>query len=207
VRAHRRAFDTAEIRILRDLFTLPNLLSLTRIALGAICMLAIVAGSQPALILAAVLIVAAALSDVADGTLARRCGTTSDLGRSLDATCDAIFHLAVFLAFLIKGWMPLWAVLCVYTCEISQPYLRSFARQFEAKPPPPAFEKIKGAAFWVSQLAVVLIVACAAPDFSVQGVAVLPTIFAVDAALALVVLVAFLRVLVQAKRRMAGIGR
>lgn len=192
---------------MRNFVTLPNLLSLTRIALGAAAMLAIVAGSRPALILAAVLIVTGALTAIANAALARRRKTPSELSKSLDATCDAIFQLAVFLALLIKGWMPLWAALCVYSCEIALPYLRSFARQFEAKRPARAFENIKGAAFWASQLAAVLIVAFVGPDFAVQGVPVLLTIFVVDAAIALAVLVVFLQVLVQAKRRMAASGR
>ena len=190
---------------MRKFINLPNVLSLTRIALGAAAMLAIVAGSRPALILAAVLIVTGALTAIANST--RRLKTPSELSKSLDATCDAIFQLAVFLALLIKGWMPLWAALCVYSCEIALPYLRSFGRQFEAKLPAKAFETIKGAACWASQLAVVAIAAFAGPDFEVQGVPVLLTIFAVDAALALAVLVAFLQVLVQAKRRMGASGR
>lgn len=189
---------------MRNFFTLPNLLSLTRIALGAAAMLAIVAGS---LIPAAVLIVAGALTAVANSALARHLKTPSELGKSLDATCDAIFQLAVFLAFLIKGWMPLWAALCVYSCEIALPYLRSFARQFEAKRPAKAFETVKGAAFWASLLAAVAIAAFVGPDFTVQGVPVLLAIFGVDAALALAMLVVFLQVLVQAKRRMAASGR
>jgi len=188
---------------LRNFFTLPNLLSLARIALGAAAMLAIAAGSQPALILAAGLIVTGALTAIAT----RHLKTPAELSKSLDATCSAIFQLAVFLAFLIKGWMPLWAALCVYSCEIALPYLRSFARQFEAQRSPKAFENIKGAAFWASQLAAVLIAAFVGPDFAVQGVPVLLTIFVVDAALAVAMLAVFLQVLVQAKRRMAASGR
>ena len=190
---------------MRKFFTLPNLLSLTRLALGAAAMLAIVAGSRPALILAAVLIVTGALTAIANST--RRLKTPSELSKSLDATCDAIFQLAVFLALLIKGWMPLWAALCVYSCEIALPYLRSFAQQFEAKRPAKAFETIKGVAFWASQLAAVAIAAFVGPDFTVQGVPVLLTIFVLDAAIALAMLIVFLQVLVQAKRRMAASGR
>ena len=135
---------------MRNFFTLPNLLSLARIALGAAAMLAITAGS---LSLAAVLIVTGALTAIATRCLK----TPADPGKSLDATCDAIFQLAVFLAFLIKGWMPLWAALCVYSCEIALPYLRSFARQFEAQRSPRTFEKIKSATFWTSLLAAALI--------------------------------------------------
>ena len=185
---------------MRNFFTLPNLLSLARIALGAAAMLAIAAGS---LTVAAALIVTGALTAIATRCLK----TPADPGKSLDATCDAIFQLAVFLAFLIKGWMPLWAALCVYSCEIALPYLRSFARQFEAQRSPRIFEQIKSAAFWASLLAAGLIAAVLGPDVAVQGVPVLLAIFVVDAALALVMLAVFLQVLVQAKRHMATSGR
>lgn len=185
---------------MRDLYSPANLLSLSRIALAAGAMLAI---GYSELVVAALIIVVATLTDLADGAVARQRNAVGDLGRSLDAICDSIFHLTVFLAFLMQGWMPLWAAVAVYAVDISQPYLRSFAKQFQAEPPHKAFEQVKSVFYWISQLAVVLTAAFIDPNLTLAGVPVLTAIFAADVVVAAIVLIVFLRVLVLAKRRMA----
>jgi cardiolipin synthase len=50
----------------------------------------------------------AALSDVADGWLARRWNQTTPLGRQLDPVVDICFHLAIFVALATAGLLPPW---------------------------------------------------------------------------------------------------
>ena len=191
---------------MRDLYTIPNLLSVTRIGLGVTGMLWIVSGSHAYLVAAAVLIIAAELTDLLDGYVARRMGTETELGRGLDTTCDAIFHLSIFLAFLITGWMPLWAAILIYSCEISLPYLRSFSKQFRAEPPARIFEQVKVATYGLSQLAVVLVAAFLGSDMGFHGISVVLAIFVVDVVVSLAVLFANVRPIVRAKLRSAGEG-
>jgi len=83
----------------------PNLLSLARILvtplIGWRLALGDVAGALP-------WIVAASLTDAADGFLARRFGWTSDLGRKLDPLADKLMLAAVYLSMAAGGLIPIW---------------------------------------------------------------------------------------------------
>jgi cardiolipin synthase len=58
--------------------------------------------------LAFVLFLAAALSDIADGWLARRWNQTTRLGTVLDPLVDIVFNLAMFGALAAAGLLPSW---------------------------------------------------------------------------------------------------
>ena len=79
-------------------FTLPNLLSLARLPLGWLFWIAL--GPTPAHPLRALgVMAAAAVTDVLDGTLARRRGIdVAGAGAWLDPTCDKLFIAAVLAA-------------------------------------------------------------------------------------------------------------
>jgi phosphatidylglycerophosphate synthase len=184
----------------REFYTFPNLLSLTRVGLGATAALWIVSGSRPYLIGAAVLVALGELTDFLDGYLARRSGSESEFGKSLDTTCDAIFHLSIFLALLIAGWMPLWAAVVIYAAEIALPYLRSFSKQIDAKAPRQALDGLRSAAHGLTQIAVVSIAFAFGSKFSVTGIEVIPVVFVFDVLVTIAVLAANIGPLVKAHR-------
>ena len=103
---------TLNIGLLRDrdgyrlsALNLPTILTVLRVAL----MPGIVLFSTRHLVwLALSLFVAAALSDVADGWLARRWRQETRLGTVLDPVVDILFGLAVFFALTAAGWLPGW---------------------------------------------------------------------------------------------------
>ena len=185
---------------MRELYTFPNLLSLTRVGLGATAALWIVNGSRAYLIGAAVLIALGELTDFLDGHLARRLDGETDLGKSLDASCDAIFHLSVFLALMIVGWMPLWAAVAIYAAEVAFPYLRSFAKQIKAEASPPVLDAIHAGMHGLTLLAVVLIVYFAGSLAGIAGVAVIPLVFAANVLVTYTVLAVSIWPLVKALR-------
>ena len=74
--------------------TVSNLLTLTRVPLG----LAFLATSDPVWL--GGIVVLAALTDVADGFIARITGTSSHVGLLLDPFCDKLFVLLALLSFL-----------------------------------------------------------------------------------------------------------
>lgn len=78
------------------IFTLPNLLSLARFPLAAAFVVVENAGAR------VVLLVVAALSDLLDGWLARRGGTTK-VGALLDPIADKTFVLAAISTLLWSG--------------------------------------------------------------------------------------------------------
>jgi CDP-diacylglycerol--glycerol-3-phosphate 3-phosphatidyltransferase len=97
-------------RVWTELGRVPNLLSLSRIALIYLSAAVMLAGRP---ILAVVIGVVAGITDYLDGWLARRLGLTSDLGAILDRLCDLVFESTWLVVALVLGdFSPV--VLCLY---------------------------------------------------------------------------------------------
>ena len=58
----------------------------------------------------AALVFCAAMSDVADGFIARRYHFESDFGRILDPLVDRAFYMTILITLLVCGTLPWWAV-------------------------------------------------------------------------------------------------
>jgi cardiolipin synthase (CMP-forming) len=84
---------------------LPNLISGLRILLVAPIAVALLHRRWPAAI---VLLGVAAVSDGADGFLAKRYGWQSPLGALLDPAADKLLVAAVFVALAAQGSVPVW---------------------------------------------------------------------------------------------------
>ncbi len=85
--------------------TTANLLSASRIVLGALWLCAFIRGDRQGLVLGAIAL-CAALTDLADGPLARRAGSASLLGRWLDSFADVVFVLTVLTCEAAVGAIP-----------------------------------------------------------------------------------------------------
>lgn len=91
------------------IFTIPNILSMLRIALiPAIVWCYCLEYSVAAF----VLVVASAVTDVADGFIARRFNQVSALGKALDPIADKLTQITV-TAFLIKDFSQMWFLFAV----------------------------------------------------------------------------------------------
>lgn len=100
--------------LLRQLGTLPNLLTLLRVPLAALIW---VAPSNALWLLA--LMVVAAISDWADGWLARRAGLPAEgVGAWLDPLCDKVFILSVLIAVWVTQQPPVWMALVASAREV-----------------------------------------------------------------------------------------
>ena len=95
--------------------SLPNLLSLSRLALALPAIYAILSGAWRA---AAALLLAGALSDVLDGFLARRWGAASRLGAYLDPIADKVLLNGTFLGLGVAGALPWWLVGLVFGRDV-----------------------------------------------------------------------------------------
>ena len=84
-------------------YTLPNLLSLSRIPLGVVLVLA-VAGSH--WWLATGVLWLAVATDLLDGRLARAAGQATPTGMALDHGSDALFVTLALAALAGHGWAP-----------------------------------------------------------------------------------------------------
>ncbi|HKR02259.1 MAG TPA: CDP-alcohol phosphatidyltransferase family protein [Pyrinomonadaceae bacterium] len=94
---------------------IPNALSVSRIIL-AILVILISAHLEPLNYIVTISILALAMvTDALDGYLARRWGTTSDLGYVLDTMGDRAIHLALVLVFLVRySFHPLFVWLLLF---------------------------------------------------------------------------------------------
>jgi cardiolipin synthase len=99
----------------RDLVRVPGLLSLSRLPLAAVFPLTV--GRPP---LAFGVLVAAGLSDVADGWYARRFKQATATGAALDPVTDKLFVLTVAVTLLVTQQLTALSVVLLSTREIGE---------------------------------------------------------------------------------------
>ncbi len=124
------------------MWTLPNILTIARIALApVIALLPFIEGWVPKLIAFAVFIVAA-VSDIYDGKLARERGETTDLGKLLDPLADKLLLFATLIPiywitrypmaqYEIPWWgnLPLWVAILLIGREVAMTVFRQVAKK------------------------------------------------------------------------------
>jgi CDP-diacylglycerol--glycerol-3-phosphate 3-phosphatidyltransferase len=121
-------------------FTLPNVITLGRIAACPGVFFLVLTPSVSLRLAAFVLFIAAALSDLWDGYLARKHGLITDLGKLLDPLADKLLLVATIVPFYILshrvgpvgplpflGPLPLWVVLIIFGREVLITVFRSYA--------------------------------------------------------------------------------
>jgi cardiolipin synthase len=94
---------------------LPNLISVMRILLVVPIAVAL---AHDELLLTFALVIVAAVSDAADGFLARRFGWQTELGSILDPTADKALLTTVFVTLALLGAVPLWLVVCTVVRDV-----------------------------------------------------------------------------------------
>lgn len=120
--------------------TLPNLITIGRILACPGIFVLVMVPSVPARFAAFGLFVAAAVSDLWDGYLARKHGLITDLGKLLDPLADKLLLVSTFLPFYLLsqggglvgpipwwGELPLWVLVVIFGRELAVTGLRSFA--------------------------------------------------------------------------------
>ena len=82
-----------------QIFTIPNFMSLFRLALVPFIIWIYVRDSYD---VAAVLVLVSAATDILDGVIARKFNMVSDLGKMLDPICDKLTHAALLICLLTR---------------------------------------------------------------------------------------------------------
>lgn len=121
-------------------FTLPNIITVARIAMCPVIFWLAMAPGAGARFSAFVLFVVAGLSDVWDGYLARRYDLITDVGKLLDPIADKLLLLVTFIPFylishrgteldLIPWWgaMPMWVMVVILGRELFITLFRQYA--------------------------------------------------------------------------------
>jgi CDP-diacylglycerol--glycerol-3-phosphate 3-phosphatidyltransferase len=103
---------------------IPNIITLTRVALIPVFMLCMGAGWR---IAALVIFSVASATDFVDGYLARRMNQVSNFGRIIDPLADKLLILTALAYFLAEGTVAVWVVVVVLAREFAVSALRIVA--------------------------------------------------------------------------------
>jgi cardiolipin synthase (CMP-forming) len=114
------------------ILTIPNLLSLARIAVLPVVYLDLVAGR---LVRALVLLLIFASTDWFDGYLARRFDQITKLGTLLDPISDRLLFVVVGVGFVVADLLPLWALIVLLVRDVAVLLVGGLLLLRGAKPP------------------------------------------------------------------------
>ncbi len=106
---------------------LPNLLGLFRIVTTPVLFVLIAIGTPAGDLGAVALLLLMAVSDIADGRIARKLRVVSPLGVFLDTISDKIFVAGALLPMVERGLVPGWVALLIIVREFAVSGLRSYA--------------------------------------------------------------------------------
>ena len=107
--------------------SIPNLLGLFRIVTTPLLVLFILAGTTLGYIAAVVLLLLMAISDIADGRLARKFNVVSPLGVFLDTISDKIFVAGALIPMVQQELISSWVVILIIGRDFAVSGLRSYA--------------------------------------------------------------------------------
>jgi cardiolipin synthase len=97
------------------IWTIPNVLSMLRLALVPVFLVAIVVGNYVA---ALVILVVASLTDLLDGYLARRLKQVTRLGQLLDPAADRLYIFAALVGLAANDLVPWWIVIVIVARDV-----------------------------------------------------------------------------------------
>lgn len=107
--------------------TLPNLLGIGRIAATPVVMALLLADGAGTDLAAGLLYTAAALSDIADGWLARARNQVTPLGVFMDLAADKVLVAGVLIAMVEAGLVPTWIAATILIREFVVQAVRQLA--------------------------------------------------------------------------------
>ena len=97
------------------IWTIPNVLSMLRLALVPPFLVLIVLGDYVA---ALILLIVASLTDLLDGYLARRLGQVTRLGQLLDPAADRLYIFAALVGLAANQLVPWWIVVVIVARDV-----------------------------------------------------------------------------------------
>lgn len=106
---------------------LANKLTLSRIFLTFVFMFFLFSRGVLAKALALTVFIAAFVTDMLDGLIAKRANCVTDFGKLMDPIADKVLTLAAFLAFVEMELVPAWMVVIIMVREFSITGLRILA--------------------------------------------------------------------------------
>jgi cardiolipin synthase len=103
------------MNIWQQLGTVPNLLSLLRLALVPVFLVLILNGRN---VEAIIVLAVASITDYLDGYFARKLKQETRLGQLLDPAADRLYIFATLIGLAIVGYIPLWLTIVVIARDV-----------------------------------------------------------------------------------------
>ncbi|HXA54534.1 MAG TPA: CDP-diacylglycerol--glycerol-3-phosphate 3-phosphatidyltransferase [Solirubrobacteraceae bacterium] len=108
---------------------LPNVLTVLRIMLVPVLVVALLGNTPSGDVLAAVVFVLASITDFADGYLARSRGSITTFGKLMDPLADKLLVIAALLSLVSLGRLAAWVAMVIIARELAVTVLRLGATQ------------------------------------------------------------------------------
>jgi len=108
---------------------LPNMLTVLRIMLVPVLVVALVGNTPAGDVLAAVVFALASLTDFVDGHLARSRHTVTTFGKLMDPLADKLLIVAALVALVSLNRLEAWVAMVIITRELAVTVLRLGATQ------------------------------------------------------------------------------
>jgi CDP-diacylglycerol--glycerol-3-phosphate 3-phosphatidyltransferase len=108
-------------------WNIPNILSISRILVTPVIVILLINESRLLSILVAFIFLAAFLTDVIDGYIARRMRLVTDIGKFLDPLADKLLIATALIMLIPLHRVPIWMVVIILSREIAVTGLRIIA--------------------------------------------------------------------------------
>ncbi len=122
---------------------LPNVLTVLRIMLVPVLVVALLGNTPSGDVLAAIVFALASLTDFVDGYLARARGSVTTFGKLMDPLADKLLIVAALLALVSLGRLAAWIAMVIITRELAVTVLRMGATQAGVVMAASTFGKVK----------------------------------------------------------------
>ena len=123
----RKAKKPMALSLKKDLFNLPNMITMVRIVLIPVVAVFLAFQTPLFCLLACAFFGIAAISDFFDGYLARRLNLVSVTGKFLDPLADKLMVMAATVQLASMGWLDSWIPIVILARELSVQGLRQIA--------------------------------------------------------------------------------
>jgi CDP-diacylglycerol---glycerol-3-phosphate 3-phosphatidyltransferase len=109
---------------------LPNVLTVLRIMLVPVLVVALLGNTPAGDVLAAIVFALASLTDFVDGYLARARDSITNFGKLMDPLADKLLIVAALIALVSQQRLAAWIAMVIITRELAVTVLRMGAAQF-----------------------------------------------------------------------------
>ncbi len=110
-----------------EAWNVPNAISIVRILAAPVLIALLLSPNQKTSLIAAIIFLAASLTDWLDGYLARRMGVETTFGKFLDPLADKLLIVTCLVMLIPLGRVPAWMAALIIGREIAVTGLRAMA--------------------------------------------------------------------------------